>query len=76
MNNVQEVWLHAFVNYCTSTETSLTYSVPYEYAQNGLVEAFTKNIQLVARPLLYMSNFLLTFRAILFFMQLPFYDCD
>lgn len=52
MDNAQEFRSHAFEDYCTATGITLTYSVPYEHAQNGLAEAFVKKIQLVARPLL------------------------
>ena len=52
MDNVQEFRSHAFEDYCITTGITLTYSVPYEHAQNGLAKAFVKKIQLVTRPLL------------------------
>ena len=52
MDNAQEFRSHAFEDYCTATGIALTYSVPYEHAQNRLAEAFIKKIQLIARPLL------------------------
>jgi hypothetical protein len=52
MDNAQEFRSHAFEDYCTATGIQLTYSVPYEHAQNGLAEAFIKKVQLITRPLL------------------------
>ena len=52
MDNAQEFRSHAFEDYCVANGITLTYSVPYEHAQNGLAEAYVKKIQLVARPLL------------------------
>ena len=34
----------------------LTYSVPYEHAQNSLDEAYFKKIQLIVRPVLFHAN--------------------
>jgi hypothetical protein len=56
MDNAKEFKSHAFEDYCIATGINLTYSVPYEHAQNGLAEAFIKKIQLVARPLLLHAN--------------------
>lgn len=42
VDNVQEIKLHTFENYCTATRISLIYSVPYEHAHNDLVDAFIK----------------------------------
>jgi hypothetical protein len=59
MDNAQEFRSHAFEDYCTATGITLTYSTPYEYAQNGLAEAFVRKIQLIAsnvRPLLLHAN--------------------
>ena len=52
MDNAQEFRSHAFKDYCIANGITLTYSVSYEHAQNGLAKAFLKKIQLVARPLL------------------------
>ena len=52
MDNAKEFRSHDFEDYCTATGIALTYSVPYEHAQNGLAEAFIRKIQLIARPLL------------------------
>jgi hypothetical protein len=56
MDNAQEFRSHAFEDYCTATGITLTYSVRYEHAQNGLAKAFIKKIQLIARPLLLHAN--------------------
>ena len=52
IDNTQEFKSYAFEDYCQATWISLTYGVAYEHAQNGLVEAFIKKIQLISRPLL------------------------
>ena len=52
MDNAEEFQSHAFENYCTATEITLTYSIPYEHAQNGLAEVLVKKIQLITRPLI------------------------
>jgi hypothetical protein len=44
MDNAQEFRSHAFEDFCTASGINLTYSVPYEHAQNGLAEAFVKKI--------------------------------
>jgi len=58
IDNVQEFRLRSFEDYCTATEIELTYSVPYEYAQNRLTKSFIKRIQLITRPLLLHANLL------------------
>lgn len=56
MDNAQEFRSRSFEDYCTATGIDLTYSVPYEHAQNGLAESFIKRIQLITRPLLLQAN--------------------
>ena len=52
MDNAQEFRSKSFEDYCTTTRIELTYSVPYEHAQNGLVESFIKRCR-VERSLLW-----------------------
>ena len=52
MDNAMEFRSHVFEDYCAEMGITLTYSVSYEHSQNGLAEAFIKNVQLVTRPLL------------------------
>ena len=52
MDNAAEFRSKTFEDFCTATGIHLMYSVPYEYSQNGLVEAYIKKLQMVARPLL------------------------
>ena len=52
MDNAKEFRSHKFKDYCVAMEITLTYSVPYEYAQNGLAKAFIKKVQLISQPLL------------------------
>lgn len=52
MDNAQEFRSHTFEDYCLASGIDLTYSFPYEHAQNGLAEAFIKKVQLITRPLL------------------------
>jgi hypothetical protein len=61
MDNALELKSQAFEDFCTATGIELTYSVPYEHAQNGLAEAFIKKIQLIVRPLLFHVNLLPTY---------------
>ena len=61
MDNALEFKSHAFEDYCTATGIELSYSVPYEHAQNGLAEAFIKKIQLIVRPLLFHAQLPATF---------------
>ena len=56
MDNAQEFRSKAFEDYCKATGIDLTYSVPYEHAQNGLAESFIKRIQWITRPLLLHAN--------------------
>ena len=56
MDNAQEFRSHTFEDYCVASGINLTYSVPYEHAQNELAEAFIKKIQLVTRPLILQTN--------------------
>jgi len=57
MDNAQEFQSRSFEDYYIATGIDLTYSVPYEYAQNGLVESFIKRIQLITRFLLLHEKF-------------------
>lgn len=52
MDNAQEYTSHTFEYYCTAVGNTLTYLIIYEYAGNGLAEAFIKKIQFVAKHLL------------------------
>ena len=56
MDNAMEFKSQAFEDFCTASGIELTYSVPYEHAQNGLAEAYIKKIQLIVRPLLFHAN--------------------
>ena len=56
MDNAMEFKSQAFEDFCTASGIELTYSVPYEHAQNGLAEAYIKKIQLIVRPLLCHAN--------------------
>jgi len=56
MDNAQEFQSKSFEDYYTATEIDLTYSVPYEHAQNGLAESFIKRIQLITRLLFLHAN--------------------
>lgn len=40
--DVKEFRSHAFKDFCSASGIELTYSVAYEYSQNGLAEAFVK----------------------------------
>lgn len=73
MDNAEEFQSHAFENYCTATEITLTYSIPYEHAQNGLAEVLVKKIQLITRPLILHAHLLLAFGDMLFYAQLHCY---
>lgn len=57
-DNALEFKSQAFEDFCAATGIELTYSIPYEHAQNGLAEAFIKKIQLIVRPLLFHANLL------------------
>ena len=48
MDNAGEFKSQHFEDYCMATGIELTYSVPYEYSQNGLAEAFIKKLQLIS----------------------------
>ena len=50
MDNALEFKSHAFEDFCPASGIELTYSAPYEHAQNGLAEAYIKKLQLVVRP--------------------------
>ena len=52
MDNAKEFRSQKFKDYCVTTRIILTYSVPYGHAENGLVEAFIKKVQLISQPLL------------------------
>ena len=39
MDNAMEFKSQTFENFCTTSEIELTYSVPYEHAQNGLAHS-------------------------------------
>lgn len=52
MDNALEFKSQAFEDFCTTRGIVLTYSTPYEHAQNGLAEAYIKKIHLVVRPML------------------------
>ena len=52
MDNAKKFRSQHFEDYCLVTSIELTYSVPYEHSQNGLVKVFIKKIQLINRPLL------------------------
>lgn len=52
IDNALEFKSQAFEDFCIASGIVLTYSAPYEYAQNGLAEAYIKKIQLVVRPML------------------------
>lgn len=56
MDNTHEFRSHTFEDYCIATGFTLTYSVLYEYSQNGLAETIIKKIQFVTRPLLLQAN--------------------
>lgn len=43
MDNAQEFSFHAFEDYCTASNITFTYSIPYEHSQNGLAEASIKS---------------------------------
>lgn len=51
MDYALEFKSHAFEDYCTTSIITLTYSAPYEHSQNGLTEAFIKNLQIIFRLL-------------------------
>ena len=52
MDNAGEFKSKTFEDFCTATGIHLTYFVPYEHSQNGIVEAYIKKLQMVAWPLL------------------------
>ena len=56
MDNAMEFRSQAFEDFCTASGIELTYSMPYEHAQNGLAEAYIKKIQLIVCPLLFHTN--------------------
>jgi hypothetical protein len=56
MDNALEFKSQAFEDFCIASGIELTYSVPYEHAQNGLAEAYIKKIQLIVRPLLFHAH--------------------
>ena len=52
LDNDDEFIYKAFDDYCMSVGIEVEHSIVHVHTQNGLVEAFIKRLQLIARPLL------------------------
>ena len=52
LDNVGEFTSQSFNDYCMSIGIDVEHPVAHVHTQNGLVEAFIKRLQLIARPLL------------------------
>jgi hypothetical protein len=56
VDNVGEFTSKSFDNFCTAAGIDTQYPVSYVHFQNGTVESVIKRIQMIARPMLMMSQ--------------------